>query len=286
MSAGAGARSPTSAATAARRASLKLRAKLLLRSGSLALVRAALGPYDPVPRTLAWRGLELHFRPGSSDPWLLYEHLMKPAYRNEYAPPPQAALRPDEVRSVLDIGANIGSSALYFARLFPHATVYAFEPVPDNFTLLARNAANCRRIRTFPFGLGSQDASVELMASDHAVNFGGYSRYPAGSDPARRVRVAFRAVGAVLRELALERVDVIKIDTEGAEYDILTAVPESVLRSARLITGELHGERDFALLEYLSQWFDVGARKHLRSRRFNFQAVPKQSPSAPGKACR
>lgn len=260
------------------RASLKLKAKLLARSRSLAFVRDALGACDRRPRALQWRGLRLHYRPGSSDPWMLYEHLMKPPARVEYAPPPQAALDPGSVRTVLDIGANIGSTALYFARLFPNARVFAFEPVPENFALLEKNIANCPRIRGFNFGLGADDAILELAASDNPANFGGYSRHAAGTDPAHTVRVTVRAVGTVFAELALEQVDVIKVDTEGAEYEILTAFPAELLRRVRYIAGELHGERDFALLDYLARGFDIGVRKKLGSRLFNFRAVPKRAP--------
>jgi FkbM family methyltransferase len=186
-------------------------------------------------------------------------------------------LRPEEVRTVLDIGANVGATPLYFARLFPNAVIYAFEPAPDNFAVLAKNVANNSRIRAFNFALGPKDATLELFSSDNPVNFGGYSLHAAGSDTSKKVRIPVRAVASVLHELAIEAADVIKVDTEGAEWDILTAFPERVLRSAKYITGELHGNKDFALLEHLSPWFDVGLRKKLSSRLFNFQAIAKKS---------
>jgi FkbM family methyltransferase len=255
--------------------SLKMKAKLLARSRNPAFVRDALAPYDPAIRSIEWQGMALHYRPGSSDPWALYDHLMKPPQRDEYAPPREMALRPEEVRTVLDIGANVGATALYFARQFPNAEVYAFEPAPDNFAVLERNIANSKRIRGFNFGLGAADATLELYHSDNPINFGGYSLHPAGSDTSKKVRIQVRGVASVLGELSLAKVDMIKVDTEGAEWDILTAFPENILRSAHYVTGELHGNRDFALLEYLSQWFDVGMRKRLSSRLFNFQAVRK-----------
>jgi len=187
-------------------------------------------------------------------------------------------LRPADVKTVLDIGANVGATALYFARLFPNASVYAFEPAPDNFRVLERNIANSSRIRGFNFALGAADATLELFASDNPVNFGGYSLHAAGSDTSKRIRIPVRNVATVLAELSLRNIDVIKVDTEGAEWDILTAFPEEVLRTARYITGELHGNRDFALLDYLSRWFNVGLRKKLSSRLFNFQAVPMAKP--------
>ncbi len=256
--------------------SWKLKAKLLARSRSLGFYRDAIGPYDAALHAIRWQGMTLHYRPGSSDPWAIYNHLMKPRERDEYAPPPGLARA--EVATVLDVGANVGITALYFAQVFPNARIYAFEPAPDNFAILAKNVANCDRIRGFPFALGARDAMLELFASDNPANFGGYSLHPAGSDTSRRTRVPVRSVAAVLGELALARVDVIKVDTEGAEYDILTALPASVLERVRLIVGELHGNRDFALLDYLSRWFDIGLRKKASSRLFNFHALAKRAP--------
>ena len=258
-------------------ASLKMKAKLLARSRNPRFVRDTLAPYDPSLRSIDLQGMKLHYRPGSSDPWAIYNHLMKPPERDEYAPPREMPLPPGEVRTVLDIGANVGITALYFSRIFPNAQIYAFEPAPDNFAVLSRNIANSKRIRGFNFGLGAQDAELELFHSDNPINFGGYSLHPAGSDTSKKLRIQVRNVAAVLAELSLEKIDVVKIDTEGAEYDILTALPERILRTAKYITGELHGNKDFALLEYLSRWFDVGMRKKLSSRLFNFRAIARKT---------
>jgi len=255
--------------------SLKMKAKLLARSRSAAFVRDALAPFDPATRSIGWQGMTLHYRPGSSDPWAIYNHLMKPRDRDEYAPPREFPMAPEAVRTVLDIGANIGVTALYFSQIFPNAQIYSFEPAPDNFPILKKNVANCSRIRAFNFALGAKDATLELFASDDPTNFGGYSLHPAGSDTSKKISIPVREVATVLKEIAVDSVDVIKVDTEGAEWDILTAIPESVLRSAKYVTGELHGNKDFALLEYLSRWFNVAARKKLSSRLFNFQAVIK-----------
>jgi len=255
----------------------KMKAKLLVRSRDLAFTRDALAPFDPVMRSVEWGGMRLHYRPGSSDPWAIYDHLMKPRERDEYAPPREMPLRPEEVATVLDIGANVGATALYFAQVFPNARIFAFEPAPDNFAVLERNIANSSRIRAFNFGLGAEDASLELFHSDNPINFGGYSLHPTGSDTSRKTRIQVRSVASVLAELAVTKVDVVKVDTEGAEWDIITAFPEGILRTAKYITGELHGNKDFALLDYLSRWFDVGMRKRLSSRLFNFQAIAKKA---------
>jgi hypothetical protein len=85
--------------------------------------------------------------------------------------------------------------------------------------------------------------------------------------------VPVRHAGRALQELGIGLIDVVKIDTEGAEWEILTAMDPARLRGVRLIMGELHGIRDFELLAFLQPMFDIGMRKQIRNRLFNFYAV-------------
>ena len=65
----------------------------------------------------------------------------------------------------------------------------------------------------------------------------------------------------------------IKIDTEGAEYDILSSLNDEILLSILWITGELHGNRDFELLNYLnSMGFSISVKKLIDNRLFMFNA--------------
>lgn len=249
----------------------KAEIKRWYRSRSLKFVldgrTSALG--RPIAR-YEWRGVPIHYRPGTSDPALIYSVLLKQGRKSEYWVP--QSLDP---AVILDIGANIGISSIYFSDRFPRAQIYAFEPVPQNVALLSRNLANHPRARVSPVALGSKNGTVEMLSSDSPHNFGGFSFYDRGSDPSRKIAVEMRDVNAALRELGIDRVDLIKIDTEGAEYDILTALDENLLRSVKWIMGELHGERDFELLAFLSRWFDIDTKKSLKNRLFMFRACNK-----------
>ena len=257
-------------------ASLKQKAKVLLRSRSLAFTREYFARGAAVaPRTYDWRGTRVHYRAGTTDANLIYSILLR-EHKSEYALPPQARLDPAEVRTVLDIGANVGIASRYFARRFPNAVVHAFEPDPGNCEVLRANAAEEPRIRVHPFALGAEDGELELYDSDDSANRGGYSGYAAGSDPAKSKKVPLRHAGRALAALGVERAELIKIDTEGAEWEILTALEPRLLASARVIMGELHGRRDFELLAFLQPRFHIGAKKQLHSRLFNFYAVNRE----------
>ena len=248
--------------------------KYLLRSRSPKFVRDHYSPFAAgATASYDWNGHRVWYRPGSSDTELIYKILLRRGMKGEYAIEPGIRARLGEVRTVLDIGANIGVSALYFAATFPHARVYAFEPSPDNVPLLRRNTEALGRVQVVPVALGEQDGTLEFFASEAAANFGGFSRFGAGSDTGRKTAVTVRHAGRQLSELGLGSADVIKIDVEGSEWEILNALGEEFLSRAKYISGELHGHRDFELLALLDRHFQVAVRKRLHDRIFMFQAV-------------
>lgn len=257
---------------------LKMKAKVWLRSRSLKFMRDYFAEdSQPARKVYQWNGLPIHYRAGTSDSRLIYNILLKRGRKSEYAVPSECELRPESVRTVIDIGANIGISAVYLANAFPNAEVHAFEPEPGNCELLRANAQVWPRIKVHPFALGAADGELTLFDSDDDVNFGGFSAHRLGVNPGRSKSVPVRHAGRALEELRIGPIDVVKIDTEGAEWEILTAIEPARLRDVRLIMGELHGIRDFELLAFLQPMFDIGMRKQIKNRLFNFYAVKRAS---------
>lgn len=215
--------------------------------------------------TLPIDGRPFHYRRHTSDQDALYEILLK--RRSEYRLP-----EPFHPARILDIGANIGAAARFFLRRYPEAEILCFEPVPENFALLQRNLDGYPNAQCFNFGLGARSEQIPIYHSDNPSNFGGFSRYAAGSNTAQTTEVGIRAVSEFLAEHPLAQVDLVKIDTEGAEYEILSAFPQALLARATWILGELHGQDDFKLLDQLSDQFDIGINKSIDRRLSIFYA--------------
>jgi FkbM family methyltransferase len=251
---------------------LKKKIKILLRSGSLRFTReysseSGVGELC----SYRWNGNIVYFRPGSSDAELLYKILLYPREKSEYWVP--ESIVPGVI---FDIGANIGIAAIYFAKLFPDSRIYSFEPVPGNFDILKKNTAPYPNISAYRMALGKKDSRMKMSGSDSAVNLGGYSFHRLGVNEEVKVEVDVRSPSSIMKELKVGKIDLIKVDTEGSEYDILTAIDPEILSSVKWITGELHGIRDFELLGYLAEWFDISAKKSLKKRLFNFSACNKK----------
>jgi FkbM family methyltransferase len=119
---------------------------------------------------------------------------------------------------VLDIGANIGLYSLALSRAVgPAGRVIAFEPDPDNATLLRRNldVNGCANVTVVEDALGDESKDVKLYESDD--NRGALSTSDVlGVGEEHAIRVRMRRGDAVLAELGVQP-RLAKIDVEGAE---------------------------------------------------------------------
>jgi FkbM family methyltransferase len=121
---------------------------------------------------------------------------------------------------IVDLGANVGFSALYFALNWPGARIAAIEPDPENFQLLQRNVATMKSIDPIHAGIASRAGSLRILD-------------PAAGKNAIRTTVEPTAVGNAIDALTmctiLDRYEqqgcvpfMAKIDIEGAEGDLFS----------------------------------------------------------------
>ena len=120
----------------------------------------------------------------------------------------------------VDVGANIGYFTLLASRAVgPSGRVLAFEPDPDNYRLLALNCKHngCDNVTLFREALSDSDSSGRLYLSDS--NRGDHTIYPTEGE--RQSQVIHLARGDTLLKSQDARPRLIKIDTQGSEYQVL-----------------------------------------------------------------
>lgn len=146
--------------------------------------------------------------------------------------------------TIVDVGANAGFFSLYMASRFPEARILAFEPVPVNFSLLERNfrANPDRRLTPVNRAVFSSADHITLNydASDAFTTAASIFENVHGSD---EIRVEAISLPQILQEYEIDEIDYLKLDCEGAEYDILYRCPRDSLRKVRQITLEVHEGR-------------------------------------------
>ncbi len=133
---------------------------------------------------------------------------------------------------IIDCGANIGLSIIYFKQLYPNAKIIAFEPDPKIFNYLERNIAS------FGFeGIGLVNKA--LWGSETELEF-----YSEGADGGRIKEAGDKEKIVKIRTEKLskylhQKVDFLKLDIEGAEYEVLGECKD-LLKNVENIFVEYH----------------------------------------------
>ncbi|TAK64236.1 FkbM family methyltransferase [Methylobacter sp.] len=150
-----------------------------------------------------------------------------------------AILKPGDI--VIDIGSNFGMYALGAAkRLVSNGRVFAFEPDVRSMSLLKENI----RLNKFEHlvtcqdvCIGSYDGTVDFYAAADPSFSGIYDTNR--SETTGRLTLPIRQIDTVMREQGISQVNKIKIDVEGAEYEVLEGAAEILASSDAIIMLEI-----------------------------------------------
>ncbi len=143
----------------------------------------------------------------------------------------------DEV-SAVDIGGHIGSFSMAFATLHPRGRVQTFEASPTTLAFLDRNISGnglADRVTVNNIAVSSQAGKLQFADNAGGSGLNGLTA-PAGSTV---IEIPCTTLTAALAQSA-DRVDVVKIDTEGAEYDIVLGSDPADWSDVQRVVMEYH----------------------------------------------
>lgn len=155
----------------------------------------------------------------------------------------------DESMVAVDIGANLGFFSLYLASRFPKARVYAVEPLRVNFDYLVSNLQRNDQVAVEPIyaAVASQEGSLTLYSSTGEYGFPTDSSMISANGDSEAYEVSAIPLQSLMEQHDLDRIHFLKVDCEGAEYDIFYNTPSEVFDRVELIAMETHagdGEKE------------------------------------------
>lgn len=173
-------------------------------------------------------GTKIYLRKKSSDVDTFYQNIIYQQYRLKNIP--------FSPRVIIDAGANIGLSALYFSSQFPSGKIYALEPFKENYDLLVKNTKQHSQI--VPLHTALWRESKSLAVSDAGGGFWGVQVRE--SELQQNEGIKSVSIESLMRQFNIDEIDILKMDIEGAEREVFSANYEYWLPRVKILIIELH----------------------------------------------
>jgi len=140
---------------------------------------------------------------------------------------------------IIDIGAHIGVYTIFTASKSKNISVYAYEPMPSSFNLLLENAEvnKLQNIRAFNLGVCAKKEKIKLYIAD--ISFL-HSLY--GNNTMKYIEIECVSLKDIFVDNEIDHCDILKLDCEGAEYEILFNTPDEYLCKIKKICLEYHDQ--------------------------------------------
>lgn len=149
-------------------------------------------------------------------------------------------------KTIVDIGAHVGAFTIWAALRSPDARILAIEPNPETFVQLVSNISENSlddRVTAVNVAIGPKEGTGALELLNHSLG-SRLSRTGVGE-----VAVRVETVASVLGAATIDRVDMLKVDCEGMEYEIFRSMSGRELSAITTIACEYHPRPGNAVAE-------------------------------------
>lgn len=149
---------------------------------------------------------------------------------------------------IFDIGSNVGLSAIYFSLKYSDSKIYAFEPNKKTFLKMKRNVSSFDNIKIFNWAVADHDGQVEFFENERSMSSSIIKR----SEKQEAVLVDCYKLDSILEKLNMEKIDLLKFDVEGFEYNVFSTFTK--WNKVNYFIGEVHLD---LMKESLNQFTDL-----------------------------
>lgn len=170
---------------------------------------------------------------------------------------PSEILSPLDVKTIYDVGSNVGASCVYWADCYPNAKIYAYEPCEDAYELLCLNTVN-DKVEPYNIALGIEDGLVDLFHNVEDDVCNSLKNHKSHGHEKVVIERARRHINGPI--------DILKLDTEGCEVETLSDV-EAWIGDIKVVYLEYHSEYarrrvDSLMIPTHTLWSSRATRPH------------------------
>lgn len=141
-------------------------------------------------------------------------------------------------RYIIDAGANIGFTSIYFHQRYPQAQIVSLEPDSGNYQYLAKNTDSISLIHPLQKALWHADGPVQLQDEGHGLR--GFTITENKQASTNSNTMEGITVDSLMVVYNFPHIDILKVDIEGSEKEVFTEGFEKWLPITRCLVIELH----------------------------------------------
>jgi len=138
--------------------------------------------------------------------------------------------------TIIDGGANIGLTSVFFANKYPNADIVAVEPEEGNFEMLKKNTKNYGRISLIRSGIWSHSAILSVI--DEGKGNNSFTVAEILSPKVDSINAI--SIYDIMQERSWDTIDILKLDIEGAEKNVFEKKFEQWLPRVKILVIEFH----------------------------------------------
>ena len=175
----------------------------------------------------------------ATDISMAYECIIRDDYQLRKLNPPKNSV-------IIDIGSHIGSFSIIASKKYTDSKIFSFEPSPNNYSLLKKNMNlnKTKNVKIFNKAVTSHTKGIEIFFNplNSALN----TMYGKNGKSAR---IPSTTLKNIFTKNKIRKCNFLKMDCEGAEYDIILNTPVSVLKKIDTMVIEYHNPEYFGIKE-------------------------------------
>ena len=172
---------------------------------------------------------EIHLRPKSSDIPTFIEIFIDEEYNFKI---------PFVPKVIIDGGANIGLSTLFFKNKFPDSRIISIEPDLKNFEMLSKNVGHFKDVTLINGALWPSKSMLSVSDKYNMGEWGMITEEINGAEPINSVQTV--TIDELCEQNNIEHIDILKLDIETAEKELFSRNFSNWLPKTKIVVIELH----------------------------------------------
>ena len=139
-----------------------------------------------------------------------------------------------DIKTVIDVGANIGQFAIDVRKLYHDADIYSFEPLPEPYSELLVNTKSFSKFNPYNFALGDYEGTTEMYSNEFSQSSSmlemadSHKQAFPHTKNACSITVNIQTLDATVSELQLDADILLKIDVQGSEKQVLDGAKDTL----------------------------------------------------------